>query len=44
MGDALIKSGNFFVGTDSYIFRVTPQMIPAGRANVSLTFGVSHAL
>jgi len=35
---------NFFVGTDSYIFRVTPQMIPAGRANVSLTFGVSHAL
>ena len=38
------KEFSFFVGTDSYIFRVTPQMIPAGKANLSLTFGVSHAL
>lgn len=38
------KDFSFFIGTDSYIFRVTPQMIPAGKANLSLTFGVSHAL
>lgn len=38
------KEFNFFVGTDSYIFRVTPQMIPVGRANASITFGISHAL
>ena len=38
------KEFSFFIGTDSYIFRITPQMIPAGKANLSLTFGVSHAL
>jgi hypothetical protein len=38
------KEFTFFVGTDSYIFRVTPQMIPVGRANASITFGISHAL
>lgn len=38
------KEFTFFIGTDSYFFRVTPQMIPAGRANLSLTLGVSHAL
>ena len=38
------KEFTFFIGTDSYIFRVTPQLIPAGKANLSLTFGVSHAL
>lgn len=40
----MTKEFTFFIGTDSYIFRVTPQMIPAGKANVSLTFGVSHPL
>lgn len=38
------KEFTFFIGTDSYIFRVTPQMIPAGKANASIAFGISHAL
>ena len=38
------KEFTFFIGTDSYIFRVTPQLIPAGKAKLSLTFGVCHGL
>ena len=38
------KELNFFIGTDSYLLRVTPQMIPVGNLNTNLAFGISHML
>lgn len=32
---------NFFVGTDHQFFRITPQVLPVGRANMSVNMGVN---
>lgn len=35
------KVVNFFIGTDSYVARITPQFIPVGKANTSVRMGLS---
>ncbi len=32
---------NFFIGSDTQFFKVSPQFIPVGRANANISFGIN---
>lgn len=38
------SEANIFIGTDAYVFKVTPQLIPAGKANITATIGAVFPL
>ena len=38
------SEANIFIGTDAYAFKVTPQLIPAGKANITATIGAVFPL